>query len=421
MTANTSSADGTAHIDHRALMQRVEEVLDHIERDPQEVFSVHSVVDEVISKLQHELGIYGARLYEIEGDSYRLLATFPEDRVGEQVIRVPRSYAAIELCLMRGVVYMEARDPRLDEELEGILGVKEFAAIEVGNEQYIIGFSVTPGQRQEEVLFSLGTVRHSINRRLREDRIHSVIRQARQIQSSIMPRESPKFGDFDIAGCSASLETVGGDLFDYIHITDKILGLAIADASGHGLPAALQVRDIYTGLRMGMARDFKIVRTVERLNSIIHASTLTSRFVSLFYGELELNGTFIAVNAGHPPPFHLAADGGVTFLDQGGPVLGPLNEATYDRSYVHLQPGDMMVLYTDGISEALAPAETPSTPSWEREEFGEQRIIDVARANQGKTARQVVDAIFDAVRAWRGPGQKAQDDSTLIVVVRPAE
>lgn len=415
----SETAAGIPNVDHRALMQQVEEVIDHIERDPEDEFSAHSVVHEVISKLRHELGIYGARLYEIEGDFYRLLVTFPEDRVGDEVIRVPRTYPPIELCLMRGVVYMEAGDPRLDEELEETLGVKEFAAIEIGNEQYVIGFSVTPGQKQEEVLFSLGAVRHSINRRLREDRINAVLRQARQIQSSIMPRTSPKFGPFDIAGCSQSLETVGGDLFDYIPITDKILGLAIADASGHGLPAALQVRDIYTGLRMGLARDFKIVRTVERLNSIIHTSTLTSRFVSLFYGELELNGTFIAVNAGHPPPFHLAADGEVTFLDQGGAVLGPLSDATYDRSYVQIRPGDMMVLYTDGISEALAPGETPGAEAWEREEFGEERLIELARAHQGQSARQIVDAIFDAVAEWRGPHQTAQDDSTIIVVVHP--
>lgn len=423
---NTGPGDASGPVaksigDHRALMQKVEEVIDHIERDPEEVFDVHSVVEEIISKLRNDLGIYGARLYEIEGDSYRLLATFPDGKPVEGVVRVPRTYPAIELCLMRGLVYMEADDPRRDAELEATLGVNEFAAIEIGNEQYILGFNVNPGYGQEEVLFSLGVVRHSINRRLREDRVHSVIRQARQIQSSIMPRQAPVFGPFDIAGCGKSLDRVGGDLFDYIPITDKILGLAIADASGHGLPAALQVRDIYTGLRMGLARDFKIVRTVERLNSIIHTSTLTSRFVSLFYGELELNGTFIAVNAGHPPPFHLAANGKVTYLDQGGPVLGPLSDATYDRSYVRLRPGDLMVMYTDGISEALAPAETPDSPIWEREEFGEERIVEVARAHQGESARQIVDAIFDALHIWRGPGQSAQDDCTVIVVVRPGE
>ena len=168
------------------------------------------------------------------------------------------------------------------------------------------------------MLFSLGVLRHAINQKLRQERMQEVFDQARKIQASILPRRIPVYGGFELYGRIQPMESVGGDFYDYIPITDKILGLAIADVSGHGLPAALQVRDIYMGLRMGMARDFKIVRTVERLNQIIHKSTLTSRFVSMFYGELEPNGVFIYVNAGHPPPFHLSAAGEVRFLDEGG-------------------------------------------------------------------------------------------------------
>ena len=102
---------------------------------------------------------------------------------------------------------------------------------------------------------------------------------------------------------------MGGDFYDYIPISEKILGLTIADVTGHGLPAALQVRDIYMGLRMGLGREYKIVHTMERLSSIIHRSTTTSRFVSLFYGELELNGNFLYVNAGHPHRFIIDIDG----------------------------------------------------------------------------------------------------------------
>ena len=96
--------------------------------------------------------------------------------------------------------------------------------------------------------------------------MEGIFAEARKIQASILPRRVPDYGSFDIAGRSEPMEEVGGDFFDYIPVTDKILGLAIADVSGHGLPAALQVRDIYMGLRMGLARDFKIVRTVERMN-----------------------------------------------------------------------------------------------------------------------------------------------------------
>lgn len=398
--------------DHRGLMRKIEALAEHIERDPGEILSIRSVATKVIFKLRDELGISGGRLYELDGDDYLLRATFPDAKEVEAEIRIPRTYPPLELCLMRGCVYMTADDPLVDPELEAGLGARDFAAVEVGNEQYVLGFDVVVGNRRDEVLYSLGVVRHSINRKIRQNHVAGIFRQARAIQTSILPAAPPVFGDFDIAGRSLSIEeAVGGDLYDYIPITDKILGLAIADASGHGLPAALQVRDIYTGLRMGLGRDFKIVRTVERLNDIIHASTLTSRFVSLFYGELELNGSFIGVNAGHPPPFHLAADGEVSHLDRGGPVLGPLPDATYDRCFAQMQPGDMLVMFTDGITEALRAGTG--------EEYRVERLVEAAKAHQGRPAAEVIDAVFADLETWSG-GAPLQDDCTLVVVVYPA-
>jgi Stage II sporulation protein E (SpoIIE) len=398
--------------DYRVLMRRVQEIVDRIGRGDGESATVRHAADQVISRLRGELGIWGGRLYERDGEDYVLLATFPDARpVGHQ-IRIPRTYPPIELCLMRGSVYMTADDPRLDPELEAALGVTEFAAVEVGNERYLLGFDVFPESDRDDVLFSLGVVRHSINQRLQREHVDEIFRQARQIQTSILPRSHPRFADFDIAGRSDSLEIVGGDLYDYIPISDKILGLTIADASGHGLPAALQVRDVYVGLRMGMSRDFKIVRTLQRLNRIIHAGTLTSRFVSMFYGELERNGVLIYVNAGHPPPFHLAADGSVTYLEEGGPVLGPLPKATYDRGYVQLRRGDMLVLYTDGVTETRTAAASNEEPA----EYRSDRLLEVARANQGKTAAEVIEAIFADLEAWSG-GSVPQDDRTVVVVV----
>ncbi len=405
---------------YRALMRRVEEVVAHIEAVAGERLSIHSVADEIICKLRNELGIYGGRLYKLDGDSYRLQATFPDAREVAEDIRIPRSYPPIEICLMRGSVYMEPGDPLVDLELEESLGVKEFAAVEVGNERFILGFNVEPGHNRDEILFSLGVVRHSINRMLLQQDVDDLFQQARWIQTSIMPREAPRFGNYDIAGRSRSLESVGGDLFDFIPITENILGLAIADASGHGLPAALQVRDIYTGLRMGLGRDFKIVRTVERLNDIIHASTLTSRFVSMFYGELERTGAFIGVNAGHPPPFHISREGEVQFLEEGGPVLGPLRDANYDRCFVQMRPGDLLVLYTDGISEILRGGLRPESASPDQidDEYGVERLVEAARANLGKTAEEVIDAIFADLESFTGATQ-LQDDATLVVVVYP--
>ena len=397
--------------DHGALMRKIEALLGQIERDPDKILSISSVAEKIIAKLRDDLGILGGRLYELDGDSYLLRATFPDAKKIDHQIRIPRDYPPVEICLMRGNVYMSADDPLVDPELESELGVEDFAAVELGNQQFLLGFDIDGDHPRDEILYSLGVVRHTINQKIRENQVADIFRQARAIQASILPKSAPRFGNFDIAGKSLPLEeSGGGDLFDYIPITDKRLGLAIADASGHGLPAALQVRDIYTGLRMGLGRDFKIVRTVERLNDIIHTSTLTSRFVSMFYGELELNGTFIGVNAGHPPPIHVAADGAVTYLDHGGPVLGPLPDSTYDRSFVQMRPGDLLVLYTDGITEALDGADG--------EEYGPERLLAVARKNQGRTAAEVVAAILADLQEWSS-GTSPTDDCTVVVVVYP--
>jgi sigma-B regulation protein RsbU (phosphoserine phosphatase) len=402
----------SASIDYRALMKKVEQVVAAIDQTDDRAITIHSVIESIIAKFRTELGIYGGRLYRRDGELYTISETFGDAKEVPKGLQVPRSYRPIELLLEHGTIYMDAKDPNVDPGLEGLLGVGEFVAIEVGDEEYLLAFNLANGNsHRDDVLFSLGILRHIINQKIRRDRMEGIFAEARKIQASILPRRVPSYGEYDIYGYSEPMEEVGGDFFDYIPLTEKILGLAIADVSGHGLPAALQVRDIYMGLRMGLARDFKIVRTVERLNRIIHQSTLTSRFVSMFYGELELNGVFIYVNAGHPPPYHLAADGTSRAMEEGGPVLGPLPQMSYERGFVILKPGDLLIFYTDGIVEAR---------SREGEEFGVERLLQVAREQRGKTARAIVEAVFASVERFAG-GVEAEDDRTLMVVVYPGE
>jgi len=400
--------------DYRGLMKKVEQVVAAMDRDEDVSTTIHSLLEIIIEKFQDELGIYGGRLYQRRGTYYVLLATFGDAKEVPQGLKIPLSYPPIQLLLEQGTVYMDIEDPNLDRNLENLLGVQRFAAIEVGSEEYILAFNVAPGHDRDDILFSLGILRHSVNQKIRRDRMEGIFEQARKIQASILPRRVPQYGEFDIFGRSEPMEDVGGDFFDYIPVTEKILGLTIADVSGHGLPAALQVRDIYMGLRMGLARDFKIVRTVERMNRIIHKSTLTSRFVSMFYGELELNGVFIYVNAGHPPPFHISADGTVRYLEEGGPVLGPLPDASYERGFVIMKPGDMLVFYTDGIIEALGRDENGRMMG----EYSLERLLEVAREHQGETAREVVEAIFASIESYGGSCPQ-EDDRTVMVVSHP--
>jgi sigma-B regulation protein RsbU (phosphoserine phosphatase) len=409
-----AATNETTTADYRRLMKKVEEVVGVIREGENETTTIHLVADEVIRQLRSALGIFGGRLYQRDGDSYVLRATFPDAKAVAHEFRVPRTYPPLELCLLMGTVYMGADDPRIDPELERALGVEEFAAVEVGDEDYVLGFNVAPGHNRDDVIWSLAVVRRAIDEKIHRQRVEDIFEQAQQIQASILPRRAPVFAGYDVAGRTSSMHGMGGDLFDFIPLSEKLLGITIADASGHGLPAALQVRDVYVGLRMGLSRDFKIVRTVERLNEIIHRSSLKSRFVSTFYAELESNGNFIYVNAGHPPPFHIAAGGEVTRLIHGGPVLGPLPSASYERGMVSLAGGDMVVLYTDGITEALASGDTTR-----REEYGVHRLLEVLRAHQGEAAAAILDAVFASVEAWT-EDTPPQDDRTVVVVTCPS-
>ncbi len=401
-------------VNYRELMKKVEQVVSAIDRSDDVSSTIQTVIETIIQKFRGELGIYGGRLYRLEGNMYVLERRFGDAAPVDLGLKIPWSYPPFERLAEEGVVYMATSDPGVDPELEAKLGVQRFAAVEVGDEDFVLAFDIAQGVSADDVRFSLGILRHSINEKIRRERMRTLYEEARKIQASILPRRVPTYGQFDLFGRFEPMESVGGDFFDYIPLTEKILGLAIADVSGHGLTAALQVRDIYMGLRMGLARDLKIVRTVERLNSIIHRSTLTSRFVSMFYGELELNGNFIYVNAGHPPPFHLSADGTCRLLEEGGPVLGPLASASYERGFVIMKPGDMLVFYTDGIVEALGKGDGA-----DREEYGLRRLIQVASAQRGKPAQEVVEGVFQDVERF-SEGEPAQDDRTVMVVCQPA-
>jgi sigma-B regulation protein RsbU (phosphoserine phosphatase) len=402
----------TKTTDYRQLMRKVERLVAEIELLDDVDATVHTVAESIITHFRSELGIFGGRLYKRNDDDYVLLATFCGAKELQPGLRLPKTYPPIAECLIHGTIFMGPNDIGVDSNLEADLGVTEFACVEVGSDEYILAFNVESGAQSEDVLFSLQIVRHAVNQKLRQERMQEVFREARRIQASILPDGPPDYPPYDIAGRSDSMESVGGDFYDFIEVTPKILGLAVADVSGHGLPAALQVRDIHMGLRMGLARDFKIVRTVERMNDIIHSSTLTSRFVALFYGELERNGNFIYVNAGHLAPFHLRADGAYRFLEEGGPVLGPLAKTSYERGFVYLRPGDLLVFVTDGIVETLEAGGRVEN------EYGNDRLIELMRRNRHRTAAELVDDIFTSVDQF-SEGAPSGDDRTAVVVKMP--
>ncbi len=396
----------------KSLFRKVERTLDAIEQGSDILGTIRNVAEHMTVNFRADLGILGGRVYRLDDTEYELVETFGSGRGTPLGTRVPRSYAAIEAVLDSGLVVMDRNAPELDPQLEAQLGTRErFAAVSISDGDYLISFDVVPGQGNiEELRAPLNIVRLAISQKLQRTRYEVIIQDARRIQSSILPKRTPRYADFDIAGDSRPADEVGGDFYDYIPVTPEMFDLVIADASGHGLPAALQVRDVYMGLRMGLTRDFKVSRTIERLNAIINRSKLASKFVSLFVAELETNGNLIYTNAGHLAPFIVHQNGRIEHLRVGGAVLGPFPDATYLRGFAQLGPGDTLVLYTDGITECHH--------HHSGEEFGLPRLQSLVRRHATLSALEICQTIFHAVSSFAGTSSPV-DDQTVVIVRRP--
>jgi hypothetical protein len=273
-------------------------------------------------------------------------------------------------------------------------------------------FAPPPGGRTDpraaEILSMVSPLHFALPQVARRRALEDLFEQARTIQVSLLPAAVPAFGGFDIAAASLPANKVGGDFFDLLPLDPDTLVLAVADASGHGLPAALQARDVATGLRMGIERDLKITRTIEKLNHVIHRGRLASHFVSLVFGELEINGNFSYINAGHPPPL-LLDDRGLHELSVGGMILGPNPETRYKLGFAHLDRGAALVLYSDGViergAESSAPFDGAHLAAWLRD------------WREGPAEAAVADLIARLRTA--GDGGPFEDDVTVVLVRRP--
>jgi serine phosphatase RsbU (regulator of sigma subunit) len=393
----------------KSLHRKLERALAHIGRIDDESEMLETILEHLCREFEDDLGFEGGRIYAREGDDYVLRTGFGTSRDAPRGLRVPREYPPHRRLLADGMVLMTRGEPGVDEGFEEAIGVgSTFAAIGVGEgNSQIIAFSVKGEPRKEDVLFSLSLVRHVINLKLRQQHMAGIIDAARILHEGILPRVPPALDGFEIAAVSRPADSVSGDLFDYLPISDCCLGIAIADSSGHGLPAALLARDVITALRMGAGQGLDVASIVERVNRVICRAALSGTFVSLFYGQLRGDGTLEYCNAGHEPPLLIGA-GNLRRLGQGGTVLGPIPTASYEVGEARLEPGDMLVLYTDGIVER----ENPSGDL-----YGPERLEHLLPTLRDRSPELVAASILADVDRF-AVGRPAQDDMTMVVVRR---
>jgi phosphoserine phosphatase RsbU/P len=230
--------------------------------------------------------------------------------------------------------------------------------------------------------------------------------EALKIQRRLLPQQVPQIDGWELAVSWQPASGVGGDCFDTIRFDESRLALSIADVVGKGIPAALLMSNLQAAVRAFASEAVDPQALCLQVNRILCGNIAEGRFISFFYCVLEsATGTVTYTNAGHYLPVLVRADGSIERLGAGGPVLGVLPDAGYEQAQVTMNPGDRLLLFTDGITEAR---------SADDEEFGEERLIEAAIAHRACSAPALQARLADAVVAFTGG--RLQDDATLMVL-----
>ncbi|HEX7699003.1 MAG TPA: SpoIIE family protein phosphatase [Candidatus Acidoferrum sp.] len=233
------------------------------------------------------------------------------------------------------------------------------------------------------------------------------IAEARAIQEKLLPREIPQMPGYEIASAWQSARLVGGDYFDILPLDEKMLGICIADVAGKGMPAALLMSNLQAAVRGLSSLSLAPNLLCSRLNSIVYRNTDSDRFITFFYAQLEGPMRRLTyVNAGHNAPFVVRSDGSHERLREGGPVLGVFASRNYETGSAQLSPGDRVILFTDGITEACGV---------EGEEFGEARLLRLLQDHRMLSADELQAKILAVVAEYSGG--RWQDDATLVVLI----
>jgi len=238
---------------------------------------------------------------------------------------------------------------------------------------------------------------------------------ARGIQERLLPAGDPAISGFQITGASIPSREVGGDYFDFLVMDNQMVGVAIGDVSGKGMPAALLMANLQAGLQGQVIHPSTVSEVVSRVNDLVVRSTDPHMFATFFYGLIDTRqGTFVSTNAGHNPPMVLRNSGEIDLLTKGGLLLGMLEDQPYRQDTIQLEPGEVVVLYTDGITEAVGPGVEEDDPE---AMFGEDALSEVLQNNGHLPAIGIKEAILDAVKVHTA-GMQQSDDITLVVVRR---
>jgi serine phosphatase RsbU (regulator of sigma subunit) len=344
-------------------------------------------------------------------------------QVGE--IRVSRS--VIEEVVARGksVLTSDAQqDPRFMTGTVMLQGVRSVLAVPLGVGENVFGIIYADSPIQEgrftedhlKVLTTLASVAairvenaRLLEEHLERERLEHELQVASEIQQRFQPSAPPQVPGYELQGISFPCYEIGGDYYDFIQRTDGRLVVALGDVSGKGTAAALLMSSLHAAVHAQAGAHDSLVQTIGAVNGYLAESIPPNRFVTLFYAELDPGtGKLSFLNAGHNPPLIVHAGGTMEQLASGGLPLGIMSDAQYREGRAALYPGDVLVIYSDGVTEAVNPT---------GEEFGATRLYEVVSRNLDGSAAAIRDRIESALSKFC-QGTPAADDITLVIVKR---
>jgi len=244
---------------------------------------------------------------------------------------------------------------------------------------------------------------------IEKQRIEAELELASDIQRNLLPESPPDLDGYEIAAMTIPARQVGGDYYDFIEEDEEHLAVIIGDVSGKGIPAAMLMAVTTAGLHI--IDDPFLPSRMTKLNDLLYESTDTWQYTTLFYASLNVKGKLLTtVNAGHNPVIVASQNGELKFLEEGGIAIGMFDAeiSEYVEEQTQLSSGDMLVLYTDGIPDAMNEDE---------ENFGDEHLLEIIKQNKEKSAEEIKDEIYGEVTKFVGEAPQFDDLTVLILKV----
>jgi sigma-B regulation protein RsbU (phosphoserine phosphatase) len=381
------------------------------------------VLENIIRK--EDILIRGGRIWKLElsTGTYRLIRQYGEiEHINNNFRLRIADYPLFLQLPKRGTVVGTETNRYLRKK-----GIRLYSATGVGEKstwkgnlvyQYVI--AVNADYLKEDMTYALNIIGSALTTALKNRKIESKAKlleadldKAREIQRCILPVHEMRFFHYDLYGVSIADRIVGGDFFDYLQLPEDKdrLGVVIADAASKGLSAAAQALYVSGAIRMGVGFNTQIGTLIGRVNQLVNKAFTSEHFISMVYAEL-LNsdqGLVLYVNAGHSNPILLrCATGQAEKLTATGQILGPFPNEKYRADFTTMKKGDILVLYTDGITEANDE---------QQKMFGEDRLINVLREHNSKSPKEICQYILQAVQIFSRVHEYS-DDKTVVVIKR---